>query len=276
MSKRSKVKKSNKSLSSGRKNKKNSQGYQRGIARLSSVVIWFALSGCLFFGIILLVSFYRCSFDMCSNIQNSVNAIVADFIPEYDEVYRQKYRLAVTGHSQTEKLPQIIDINIEIQKNLPHLLIENGYASAYLGEDWWTTQPYADWQYMQVYSATAQTNKDIVLYGSDGYKIQVQQLGIQRIALNGRYGMSSQGEVQKCLDRGAYTQSLRVYYQGALIHGSRVIVVSDGKNCALELLRAGNAAIDLSDKDKLPDFVYWVYQKRHDVAKASQSGMYGI
>lgn len=217
-----------------------------------------------------------CEHKACIAVKQSALSLAAKMLPEYQDDIYQSAQFVAAGFADKTSAPPLANINLEIQRNVPHLLIDGGYASNYTGADWWTVQPLSDWQWVEVNSATARNNRQVTLYNNQGGTITVQLLGIQTIATDAPFGSASQTELQKCLDTGAHSKTLRVYYRGNLSNGSGVMVASNGKNCALELLKEGNAHFAIDDRDNLPKFTAEVLENYYELAKNHKKGMFGI
>lgn len=217
---------------------------------------------------------YNCNKSWCISIENNLLGITHTLmLPEYSLNPNQGQK-KVVGFGDSKTLPVLSDINSAIAQNNPHVYLVNGYNSHYRGADWWTVQQYDGWDVMELDSATVRNNRDITLYDKKGGSYNVPLLGIEKIDLDAPYGQASAGEIQKCVDAGSQSGTLRVYYQGGPSSG--VILASFGKNCALELLKAGDAKIETSDSNRLPEYVYYVLNKHHQQAKTSKLGLYGM
>lgn len=216
-----------------------------------------------------------CSHQACSNIKVSISNILLSLgsIGDIGQAVTSKSDALGFGG---QKLPPLQDVKSLSRINDAHRHIVNGYASSYTDVDWWTVQPVASWNTTNIDSATAKTNRDIVVYDTKGKSYSVILLGLERIPLDERFGLASQDEVQKCIDQGAQTRTLRVYHQNNLANGAGVIIAANGKNCALELLREGNARLQPSDEGDTPSYTYGIYKIRHDNAKAHIKGLYAF
>lgn len=241
------------------------------------VLFWSILASTALFSLAIGVMTSSCRLSMCETVKTSMFEHIGNWIlPEYkDDAMRAKY-LTTLAYGSKDVLPPLHDVKAAINANVPHLALVDGYASHYNGADWWTVQPMVGWNFTTIASATAVTNRDIVAYNDSGRSVNLTMLGVQRIGLDESYGQASRDEVQKCLDEGAQTRTLRLYHQGSLSSQRGVVVASNGKNCALELLKAGDSAYQSSDTDNLPKSTADIYKNHAAAAKTHRRGLYGI
>lgn len=245
------------------------------VKTLSRLLILLSAAVFIFIGTIA-YAVTSCSHQACSNIKVSISNMLTSLGSIGDSNRTMISKSDALGFGGGHTLPPLQDVKSLSRINDAHRYIDKGYASSYTDVDWWTVQPVASWNSTNIDSATAETNRDIVLYDIKGKSYNVTLLGIERIPLDERFGLASQDEVQKCIDRGAQTRTLRVYHQNNLVNGAGVIIAANGQNCALELLREGNARLQSSDEGDAPSYTYGIYQMRHDNAKAHTKGLYAF